>query len=99
MTETELMPNLGGDYGQQFVSKLNICKGKRKPNSEPGPNRTFYRCGCYEKKAVARWTGSVFPSRWPIPSVKVFYQPAGAIHQAASNQKAEDDQNDVPDCH
>jgi hypothetical protein len=37
VTGTERMPNLVVDYTEQFFSKPNICKGKAKPNSEPGP--------------------------------------------------------------
>ncbi len=39
MTETELMPNLSGDYTELGGSKVKKGKGFSKPNSEPGPKR------------------------------------------------------------
>jgi hypothetical protein len=41
----------------------------------------------------------MFPGRRSFPPLNVFHQPAGAIQETARDQKAEDDQNDVADCH
>jgi len=38
VTETELMPDRGGDYTELLVSKLKKCNRLSKPNFERVPN-------------------------------------------------------------